>query len=185
MALSRMNSKRWSLLIFTACLFALGLWFWSSNSGKNSTQPAPQTDLISATTPEALLAHIRSLQTPLVLVNFWATWCTPCEAEMPHLLEVAKAWESKGMRLVLVSIDEPSDLKEADAFLKKFGVTTPSFYKGRESIAFVKQVYPDWTGSIPTNLIFDSQGQLLEGWEGETERQEFEERLARHQEAKK
>jgi thiol-disulfide isomerase/thioredoxin len=45
----------------------------------------------------------------VVLVNFWATYCVPCRAEMPALVKLQEKYRAKGLLLLTVSADEPED----------------------------------------------------------------------------
>lgn len=56
------------------------------------------------------------LKGKVVLVDFWASWCTPCKEALPHYNRLYKAYKDKG--LVVIAVNEDDDLKERDAFLK-------------------------------------------------------------------
>ncbi len=63
------------------------------------------------------LAHERG---KVVIVNFWASWCGPCRAEMPLLNRFYLAHRAEGLALVGVSVDEPHDRKEVEAIMRQF-----------------------------------------------------------------
>lgn len=56
------------------------------------------------------------LQGQIVIVEFWATWCGPCKASIPHLAQLHKKYQSRGVVLVALSGESPSDVKD---FVKK------------------------------------------------------------------
>jgi len=60
----------------------------------------------------------------IVILNFWATWCPPCRAEIPDFIDVAKQYQGKGVIIVGLSVDsiQPS---EVAAFAKKAGINYP------------------------------------------------------------
>src|SRR5512142_386204 len=59
----------------------------------------------------------------VVLLNIWATWCPPCQAEMPSLERLYQAYGDKGLKLVAVSIDDYVTEDSIRAFAKNFGIT--------------------------------------------------------------
>ena len=52
---------------------------------------------------------LSSLRGQVVVVNFWATWCGPCQEELPRLSQLAQIYAGKPVRFVLISIDAPKD----------------------------------------------------------------------------
>lgn len=72
-------------------------------------QPAPRT-----------LADYKG---QVVLVNVWATWCIPCETEMPLLQRLYSEYQQKGLRLAAVSVDIPGMEPEIRRFVQRYGLT--------------------------------------------------------------
>lgn len=96
----------------------------------------------------------------VLLVNFWATWCPPCRAETPALVEVHKQFADRGFSVVGISLDdEPA--RVVPEFVERYGVPypmlapTPDFGLA-SSIA-----------SIPTSLLLDGQGRVARTYYGE------------------
>ena len=86
-------------------------------------QPAPQ--MTSGLVDDAGNGfNMASLADTPLLVNFWATWCAPCVAELPSLERSAKVLAEDGIRVMLVSIDRGGPAK-ALPFLERLGVETP------------------------------------------------------------
>jgi len=101
----------------------------------------------------------------VVLVNLWATWCKPCNEEMPDLIKLREAYGPKNFRLILVSADD-SELVESTVRprLQKLGVTFSSYIANdRSGDAFLEKIMPaDWNGALalPTSFIYDRTGKL-------------------------
>ncbi len=76
-----------------------------------------------ATTLQGDTLELSSLRGKPFLLNFWATWCTPCQEETPFLESVFRRRSSQGLRIVGVSMDNGSALDKIRAFMKKYGVT--------------------------------------------------------------
>ena len=111
------------------------------------------------------------------MVNFWASWCEPCRREFPSYLRLARELRDRGVRLILVSVDDAADFADAERFLKDEGVDFPTFYKGTQSLNFVTEIYPKWTGAIPATVLLGSEAELVDAWEGDTTWAELEKRV--------
>src|SRR5918993_1023545 len=59
----------------------------------------------------------------VVLLNVWATWCGPCEAEMPSMQRLHESYADSGLRIVAVSIDDPGSEETIRAFVQRYGLT--------------------------------------------------------------
>lgn len=103
-----------------------------------------------------------------LLVDFWATWCDPCRAEMPQLVRLAARYP--GLKLVTVSCDEPEQEAGAAAFLDKNGAPQPRYVKHAASDEkFIDSIDPKWSGALPALFLYDRQGRLVRSFVGETE----------------
>jgi len=93
---------------------------------------------------------------PLVL-NFWATWCTPCVEEMPLLNAFFQENQSKSWQVVGLAIDQPSAVKR---FLKQYPVSYPIGMAGLGGTELVKKLgNPE--GSLPFTLVVNAKGAVV------------------------
>ena len=167
---------KWKLIVIFLLLgAALGGWWRWQNPGSG---PAGSSAMISAINGPDLMTHVRSLNSPLVLVNFWASWCAPCKAEFPALLSIKEKWAARGLKVVFVSIDESPDLPAAEEFLRQSGVKFPTYHKGDQDPGFIRDIFPEWQGSVPTSLLIGPGGKLVDAWEGDSTPDELEARVA-------
>ncbi len=98
----------------------------------------------------------------VVLVNFWATWCDPCREEMPALAAAAKAFPSKDLAVVLVSIDSLAKSAEVVKFLAKEKVPFVCWQaKTHDDQKFIEAVDKSWSGAVPYTLIYDRSGAVV------------------------
>lgn len=126
-----------------------------------------------------LMTYIKEQKSPLVMVNFWASWCEPCKIEFPHIMKIRSLYQDKGLKVVFVSIDDVQDRQAAEEFLRAQGVDFTSFYKGKQTLKLVTDIYPNWTGSVPTTLLIGSDLKIVDAWEGDASFEEFEARIKR------
>src|SRR4051794_33973681 len=70
---------------------------------------------------------LSALRGHIVVVNFWATWCGPCQEELPRLAKLADSYAGKPVRFVLISIDEPKSRARIPAVLDRLHVPLESW----------------------------------------------------------
>lgn len=92
----------------------------------------------------------------VIFLNFWATWCKPCEEEMPSMQALYKAFEGQQFEIVAVSVDKdgPEVVKN---YVKKYGLTFTVLHdqKGKN-----KEIYK--TTGVPETFIIDQNGIIAE-----------------------
>jgi len=98
----------------------------------------------------------------VVLIDFWATWCQPCLAEMPHLEKMQTEYKSKGLLVVAVSMDGPESIADVPAFAKRNQMNFPVLLDEDSSIASIYNPRK----SAPLSAIIDKQGRIAAVREG-------------------
>lgn len=105
----------------------------------------------------------------VVLVNFWATWCQPCRAEMPALQQLAARLRPRGFDLIVISNDEaakqPLVLKALGEY-KIAGVTY--MRKTADDDKFCDAIDPQWQGVLPALFLYNRAGKKVRSFLGET-----------------
>jgi len=122
-----------------------------------SLKPASRAEAapdFRVTSLEGQELSLASLKGKIILVNFWATWCPPCRAEIPDFIEAYSELKDRGLVILGFSVD---DLPEADlkAFINKAGINYPVALVGQEIVAAFKPGQ-----YIPTSIFIDKNGQL-------------------------
>lgn len=99
-----------------------------------------------------------------VVLNFWASWCTPCRDEMPILERVWKEFKDRG--LVVLGVDVLDDERDARAFLKALQITYPNVFDPDQTRMRLYRV-----GALPTTILIDrgrrQQDRFVGGYLGE------------------
>jgi thiol-disulfide isomerase/thioredoxin len=113
---------------------------------------------------------VESHKGKVVLVNFWATWCSPCREELPHLIQLERDLEKEGFQLIIISADEPEQEQEASRFLDSIGAKKPRYIKQTEdNDAFINAIDSTWSGALPALFLYDRSGKRVGSFFGETE----------------
>jgi thiol-disulfide isomerase/thioredoxin len=107
----------------------------------------------------------------VVLLNFWATWCPPCGAEMPALIKMQREYKSKGLQVIGVTFP-PQEAVEVRRFIRKLGVNYPIALGTKEMKALFAQ-----TEVLPLTVIIDRRGNVRDLIEGILLPQEFEQKI--------
>ncbi|RAJ79110.1 thiol-disulfide isomerase/thioredoxin [Chitinophaga dinghuensis] len=102
---------------------------------------------------------ISGLQGKVIILNFWATWCPPCRAEMPSLESLYQEFSSH-QQLEFIAVDADSDLAKARQFLQQNSYTFP-VYAATTDIS--REVY---NGTLPTTVIIDKKGYIRARYTG-------------------
>jgi len=111
----------------------------------------------------------------VVLVDFWATWCKPCRAEMPELVKLAQKLKARGFELVTISSDEPEQEAAAIKVLSANGVTGQTYLKRpKDDDKFTNAIDPNWGGVLPGMFLYDRAGKKVRSFIGETPTRELE-----------
>ncbi len=96
-----------------------------------------------------------SLAGKVVVVNFWATWCHPCQGEIPDLSKVYEKYKSKGLVLLGVMTDDP-DNNALLNFQSDYNMTYPIVRANSDIL--VSYSYP---GALPTTFVYDRGGKQV------------------------
>ncbi len=92
----------------------------------------------------------------VIVLNFWASWCTPCRVEAPDMESVYKSEASHGLRIV--GVDVKDTRSRAAYFIKNRGLTYPVLWDPDSKIALTMRSFP--VATIPATLVIDRQGRV-------------------------
>ncbi len=146
------------------------------------TELAPSASAAAPSAPSAplpvvdgatLLQKIKNSGHKGVVVNAWASWCDPCQHELPMLNRVSAQLAAQGVPIWLVSVDDPDGFAAARALLDSLHIELPSFAAEPPLAAFKVALNPKWPGMIPVSFLFDATAKLRYFWAGEVYEKEL------------
>jgi thiol-disulfide isomerase/thioredoxin len=106
--------------------------------------------------------RLQDLRGKVVVLDFWATWCGPCKAEMPAMKKLYAAYKDKGVQFIGITLDggeeEDDGLARVKAYVTANDITWPQYYQGKSWDA-------DFSGSLgvmslPTIFVLDQKGNV-------------------------
>ena len=107
----------------------------------------------------------------VVLLNFWATWCPPCRAEMPDFVKWQRAYRGKGLQIIGITYP-PTDLREVRRFTRSIRVNYPILLGTQKTKALF-----DSSDTMPVTIVIDRHGQVIDRIEGMILAEEFEQKV--------
>ncbi|HEY5658261.1 MAG TPA: TlpA disulfide reductase family protein [Myxococcota bacterium] len=123
--------------------------------GRGSSAPDFELPRISEGAPISLAA----LRGEVILVNFWATWCKPCEDEMPAMQRLYGALHEQGFQLLAISVDD--DREPVVEFSERLGLSFPILFDADKRVAQAYQTY-----RFPESFLVDRDGRVVERYIG-------------------
>jgi len=97
-----------------------------------------------------------------VLLDFYATWCEPCRAETPHLVQIQKQYGEQGLQVIGLNVGGEDDRSQVPGFAKEFGIQYPLGFPDDE---LVDSLLGN-NQNIPQAFVFDRSGKLIKRFIG-------------------
>ena len=121
---------------------------------KQAQSIEPASEQVTPVTVAELKQAVTNARAKVVLVNLW--------------VRLERAWRGRGLKVLLVSADNSTDLPKVRRFLAERGVKFPTYLKMQKDMEFINGLDSRWTGALPATFLYDGTGQLRDFWEGAT-----------------
>ena len=149
------------IVCFLACQF-----FWGGISNAQEIPVWKLSDLQNA---------LHNSTEPTV-INFWATFCKPCIAELPYFQQLANKYKQQGINLIMVSLDlKEAYPKKIRSFSNKLKLTSPVVFLDESNAdLFCPAVDSSWSGAIPASIFVNNKTGYKKFFEEELSKQQLE-----------
>jgi len=125
----------------------------AANEGLNKGEQAPDFELTTLAGEPIRLSELKGKK---VILNFWATWCPPCKAEMPHMQNFYEDYaETENVEIVAVNLTSGDREASVEEFVKDYGLTFPIPMDVEGEVGQKFQAV-----TIPTSYIIDTNGMI-------------------------
>ena len=136
-----------------ACLAALCVLGTACGRGDGADpSPVPSTDKLEDGTPDRFDEAVRALRGKPVVVNFWATWCGPCEKEMPRLVRAANTYAG---RVHFLGVDVQDSAASAAEFIRRYDIPFRSLSDPDGEIRTAQRLV-----GLPETQFYGADGEL-------------------------
>ncbi len=155
-----LGRRFWLTLLAAVLLAGLGAWLFLAGGLRQIArsavpaqagevgQPAPE---LALERPDGTVARLADYRGSVVLLNFWATWCAPCRAEMPEIEQVYQRHRERGFEVLAINLQEGPT--EVQAFMAELWLSFPALLDrdGGTSRAYRAR-------ALPSSFLIDRKG---------------------------
>lgn len=153
--------SRWTLYAAGGALIvaALAAGIYTGYKARQGTPEAAALQALMATpftTPQGEPVTLERWRGKTLLVNFWATWCTPCREEMPLFNATQERYAPNGIQFVGIAIDSAESVQ---AFAAKLGIDYPLLISNAAGLELARGL-GNRVGGLPYTVVIDADGRL-------------------------
>lgn len=157
----------------------------SPTAGAAATSSAGATQDEGDPLPPGLhLADLKGVNHPftqwrgkLLLLNFWATWCAPCRAEIPLLIQMQQQYAARGLQIVGPAVDDPGLVAGA---LPRLGLDYPVLVGDPDTLVKIMDQLGNGPGGLPFSVLISPKGMILERRVGAFDKDNLDQLIRAH-----
>jgi len=137
-------------------------WFKEADSKKELEKIEAQPVNVNLASADDLKSLRRNSTGKLLLVDFWATWCSPCIEELPELETMYRMYGHRAFDLVTVSINYPDEKSGVLSTLSKQHATSRNLLLGSTDIySLIAAFDPEWNAAVPYTVLVKPDGEIV------------------------
>jgi thiol-disulfide isomerase/thioredoxin len=173
------NQNKVLLLSIAIVAFVVGIAVNSSRTQPLSEASVLLSAELETSDPSSGISATDSVQNQLgelTLVNFWATWCSPCREEMPLFEAMYRLHQKDGFTVIGVAIDNPG---RSQPFLDSMDISYPILYAEKTGMLLLEKT-GNPQGLLPYSLLMDKDGNVLDQVLGKIDQAQIQAWLTEH-----
>ncbi len=140
-------------MVFSAILMGLAITF--NVKSTDITLPGHAVSDIRVVNFEELEQYLAEFGDKTLIINFWATWCVPCVAELPFFEEATAKYNAEDVVVILVSLDFTNQIESRLVpFIEEHNIrSNVILLDDPDANSWIDKVSPEWSGAIPATVI--------------------------------
>jgi thiol-disulfide isomerase/thioredoxin len=160
---SQIRGRAWGLAL-------AAVWGIVLSANGRAQEAAP---VLEMTDHEGRVQRLEDYRGKVVVLNFWATWCGPCAAEMPIFVDTQKRYGARGVQVLAASLDDDETKANIPAFMKKFKMSFPVLMG--TTVDHLEQF--GLGQALPATVFIDQEGNIFSRILGEAKRRDIRDRV--------
>jgi len=132
---------------------------FSQMEGKLNKPSKGDTMEMKFTSLQGKEIDLADMKGKVVLIDFWATWCGPCIAELPHVLTTYEKYHEQGFEIIGISLDKEEDKAKLEKFIANKNMPWPQHFDGKGWGNELAKKYG--IGSIPATFLIGADGKIV------------------------
>ena len=164
-----------TLAITTGFMLRSQLMGVGSQSLSNEQSKQGAQTLFSTALPDlqGVEQNISQWRGKVIVVNFWATWCTPCREEIPEFIEAQKKFNEQGLVIIGIAIDQPDKVK---MFSKEFGINYPILVGSMRTWSLLEAT-GNQRSVLPYTVVLNRAGEIVDSYLGQINLKKLENQI--------
>jgi len=153
-----------SLFLVVAALAGLAGYYFNRGSLASPATEGAAHRLMLGSLPDldGKPQALSQWQGKVLVVNFWATWCTPCREEIPALMKVQRKYAANGVKIVGIALDNVSKVRD---YAEEVQIDYPLLIGAAETLRLAKDL-GNRAGVLPFTVVLDRNGKLVHAQAG-------------------
>jgi thiol-disulfide isomerase/thioredoxin len=164
-----MKFKKFFIIFLAMMALAAGILSHRLTAETQTTVKKPGLPDITLPDLKGTQRKLSEWQDKVLVLNFWATWCSPCRKEIPEFIKLQTEFGPKGLQFIGIAVEESEPVKE---YSDSVGINYPTLI-GQVTGINLSIPLGNMISTVPFTVIFDQQGNIVHRQLGELSREKI------------
>ena len=165
-----MRVKRWLLLLAAVAALSGGIFSYHL-AGLDKAATYPQLHSFSLPDTEGKTHNIDEWKGKVLVINFWASWCSPCRQEIPLFMQLQESHRNQGLQFIGIAIEDIDPVRE---YTKTLQINYPNLVAGISGLG-LSIAFGNLAGGVPFSVVVNRKGRIVYSQPGIFDLEAFQE----------